>query len=180
MKPLIYIVTGEQGSGKTTFLKEVILELKKEKIRIGGIVAEGYWKNNQRDRFELVNQSNGARIVYCQRTPNEGWENIRSFFINPLGQSFGEEALNPKNIRDIDLLVMDEIGPFELQGKAWAGMITLLLEEVNIPMVWVVRESLVSEVLKKWGIEPVKQFLANTSKVSEAVVFIVKSLKSYH
>ncbi|MCD4694912.1 MAG: hypothetical protein K8S16_01630, partial [Bacteroidales bacterium] len=42
MQNKIFIITGEQGSGKTTFLTDVVNGLKKSKVSVGGILAEGY------------------------------------------------------------------------------------------------------------------------------------------
>ena len=114
-----FIITGEQGSGKTTLISEVVLNLQKRGFIIGGILAEGSWENNIRNSFELVDLLTGERIIYCQRNEVEDWEKIRNFFINPRGQLFGENSLAMDHIKNADLIVIDEIGPFELQGKLY-------------------------------------------------------------
>jgi nucleoside-triphosphatase len=150
----IFIISGSQGSGKTTLLKRTIKFLKEKNFQVGGIVAEGYWKNDQRDRFDLVNQTTGEKIVFCQRDEIEEWEKIRHFYINPKGQEFGESILHPNTIKHSDVCVIDEIGPFEIANKGWFNAINKLLINSNIPMIWVVRNSLIDEILAKWNISP--------------------------
>ena len=110
MKNKVIIVTGNQGEGKTTFIRNIILDLKKEEFKIGGLIAPGYWKNNTREKFELQNIKSNKVIIYCQIEPKKGWDKIRKFYINPLGQLFGEQALDPDFLKSSDIIIIDEIG----------------------------------------------------------------------
>lgn len=173
----VFIISGKQGGGKTTFLQKVLNGLRDQNIRAGGIVAEGYWKNNVRDRFELIDLKTNRRIDFCQRESNPGWEKVRHFYINPFGQSFGEKALHPDNLSEMDIVVIDEVGPFEVEGKGWATAIEDLLNNSELPMIWVVRESIVFEVLEKWGTEAVELFHIDEIKSLFAAEEILNSLK---
>jgi len=154
----VFIITGKQGGGKTTYLQKVLIALTNNNIKIGGFIAEGYWKKNKRERFELINLKTNDRIIYCQRETKAEWEKVRHFYINPQGQTFGEKALNQDSLSDIDIVVIDEVGPFEVENKGWANSIGKLLIDSDLPMIWVVRESILFEVLEKWGIAPIKSF----------------------
>ncbi len=160
-KQKIFIVSGAQGAGKTTFTQELISQLLIKGITSGGILAKGYWKENVRERFDLIDLLTKEKMIFCQREKKTGWEKVRHFYINPLGQSFGEKALHPDNLKDVDIVVIDEVGPFEIEGKGWADSIEKLLNESELPMIWVVRESIVWEVLEKWEIEPIQIFHIN-------------------
>jgi len=94
---------------------------------------------------------------------------VRHFYINPLGQSFGEKALNPENLTDVDLIVIDEVGPFEVENKGWATAIEKLLNNSDLHMIWVVRESILFEVLEKWEVEPIEMFHIKENEVNMAV-----------
>ncbi len=176
MKHKIIILTGEQGSGKTTFLHEMIFGLAKNNLQVGGILAEGFWKNYERDRFELIDLKSNNRILYCQREPKDGWEKLRQFYINPDGQKFGEVALDTNYLNNADIIVIDEIGPFELKGKGWAkaieSIVKILQEKI---LIWVVRESLLIEVSDHFKIQPLNIY--NVEKVcAENVVSYVIQL----
>jgi len=168
MENKVFIIAGKQGGGKTTYLKKVLKSLKNNNIKVGGFIAEGYWKDNKREQFDLINLKTSERIIYCQRETKTDWEKVRHFYINPLGQSFGEKALNPENLNDVDLIIIDEVGPFEVENKGWATAIEKLLNISDLPMIWVVRESILFEVLEKWEVEPIEMFHIKDIEVKRA------------
>ena len=175
MKHKIIILTGEQGSGKTTFLQEMIFGLAIKGVQTAGILAEGFWKNYERDYFELINLKSKNRILYCQRDPKDGWEKLRHFYINPDGQKFGEAALDPNHLKNTDIVVIDEIGPFELKGKGWAKAIESIL--VGLPestMIWVVRKSLLNEVIDHFKINPMKIYHVEEACAENVVSYIIQ------
>lgn len=178
MNNKIFIIRGTQGSGKTTFLKNLVEKLSTSGLRIGGFLAEGYWKDNLRDRFELVDTKSGDRLVYCQRDQKVGWEQIRHFYINPKAVLFGEKALEPLNLADIDLVVIDEIGPFELAGKGWSKSFVRILHKSELPIIISVRESLVDQVVEYWKLNVEAIFEVSKNQTENATKEILNKLKS--
>jgi len=153
MKSKIFIISGKQGSGKTTFLTKLIEHLHKENKLAGGIIAHGFWKNNERSGFELENIRTGEKIILCQTDPVQGWEKFRRFYFNPEGFVFGNSALEPEYIANTDIIVIDEVGPLELEDKGWAQAIKSLLKTTGKPVIFVVRESLTKDIIKHFKIE---------------------------
>lgn len=179
MEHKIIVITGEQGSGKTTFLQEMIFGLANKNVKTGGILAEGFWKNYERDFFELINLKSKNGILFCQRKPKEGWEKLRHFYINPAGQKFGEAALDLKYLKGSDIVVVDEIGPFELKGKGWSQSIQSILEKLpNMLMVWVVRKSLLDEVASHFNIQPLKVYDVEDICAENVASYIIQLLRT--
>ncbi len=177
MQYKIIIITGEQGSGKTTFLQEIIFGLANNDVQIAGILAEGFWKNYERDHFELIDLKSKNRLLYCQREPKDGWEKLRHFYINPDGQKFGEAALDSNYLKNADIVVIDEIGPFELKDKGWAKAIESILRELpELTMIWVVRKSLLNEVTDHFKITPLKIYNVEEICAENVTGYILKSL----
>lgn len=172
----VYIVHGKQGSGKTTFLIQLISQLKKEGLSIGGIIAHGFWKNDQRNHFVLENIMTGESLLYCTREAQKDRQKIRHFYINPDGESFGFNALNINNLKSIDLVVIDEVGPFEMEGKGWAQAIDNLVQNSKLPMIWVIRDSLVNDVINKWNLNPENLFNIEEISYSEVSAQLLKDL----
>lgn len=164
----IFIITGTQGSGKTTFLSELINHLKVRDISIGGFIAHGFWKENIRDGFELEDLQTGEKIVLSQTEPIEGWEKFRRFYFNPDGFEFGEKILSPDNRINTELIAIDEIGPFELQGKGWRKAIDILLEKTNTSMIWVCREGILTKIVAEFNLKSYHIF--NTSQENPEVL----------
>lgn len=176
MKHNIIIITGEQGSGKTTFLQEMLFELTNKDVQIGGILAEGFWKNYERDSFALIDLKSNNKLLYCQREPKDGWEKVRQFYINPDGQKFGEHALDTDNLKNADIVFIDEIGPFEIKGKGWAKAIDSLLNVIpKKTMVWVVRKSMLNEVTKHFKIKPLEIYDVGEVCAENVAIYIIQS-----
>ena len=158
MNNKIFIITGTQGSGKTNFLAELIKYLKKESVSVGGFIAHGFWKDNIRDKFELEDIQTGDRIILSQIEPVEGWEKFRRFYFNPEGFVFGGKLLSPERLINTDLIIIDEIGPFELLGNGWRKAINQLLNETSTPMIWVCRESILKELVLEFKLQSYRKF----------------------
>ena len=58
--------------------------------------------------------------------------------------------LSEKQEKGSRLAVIDELGPFELNGQGWAKAMDHLMATYHGPMIWVVRESLINEMLQRW------------------------------
>lgn len=167
------IITGEKGSGKTTFTKEIVESLKQNNIQVAGILALGYWENNQRDRYELIDISTNKSLLFCQRSARMSWEKIRQFYINPDGQEFGESALSQENIFKSDVVVIDEIGPFELSGKGWDKQVRHLLRNSSPLKILVIRSVLVREIIQYYQIKDFVLYRAGINNISEVVDGII-------
>lgn len=175
MEHKIFIITGEQGSGKTTFLQELIVRLANNGLQTGGILAKGFWKNYERDYFELIDLKSSNKLLYCQREPKNGWEKLRHFYINPDGQKFGEAALDPDYLKNSDIIIIDEIGPFELKGKGWAKSIEAILKQLpGITMVWVVRKNLLNEVANHFNIQALKVYHVDEVCAENVASYIIQ------
>jgi nucleoside-triphosphatase len=171
--PRIFIVTGDQGEGKTSFVEKTIRLLRSENIHCSGVLALGTWKKGLRDRFYLVDLNAEKEIIYCQRDPEEGWNKINHFYINPEGQKFGEQALSLEYVEHSSVVVIDEIGPFELAGHGWARSLDVLLESRISILLIVVRKPLLEEVLEKWKMTNAEQFDIHVAS-PEALVHALK------
>ena len=150
-KNKIFIISGEIRSGKTTFLKKVIQDLQQNhpNKKIGGIIAHGIDKNNERFGFNIENIANQETAFLCSQTPDKDAQKLGRFYFSPQGIAFGQKALT-KNIKELNLLVIDEIGFLELKGKGWFDAIELAMQQPHLNMIWVVRKSILENVLQVW------------------------------
>jgi len=148
----IKIISGETRSGKTTYLKNLLIDLKKSqpKLKIGGIIAHGIDENGKRLGFEIEDISTGERILLSNNINENGNIRVGRFYFKQKGMEFGKIVLE-NAIDNSDLLIIDEIGHFELKGKGWFDIIEKAMIKENIDMIWVVRKSLLGDVLKLWS-----------------------------
>ena len=146
----IYIISGDTRSGKTTFLKQVLIEVKQKKpeIKIGGIVAHGLDKDGERFGFDIENLATGAYRRLCSVVPRENDRKIGRFYFDDTAFDFGNEALDVSNGND--LVVVDEIGYMELEGKGWFEAVDKLIKSNETELILVVRRRLLEQFLRLW------------------------------
>ncbi len=146
----IFIISGRRGAGKTTRLRETVDLLKAEMPGLFGFYAAGEWENGRRKRFRIVDIRSGRRYLLCSYRKQPSHPEGTFVFYSKAIQT-GETILRSGARRHGSLAVLDEIGPFELKGKVWHDALRYLLEQ-NIPLLFTLRENLLDEVLRYFGI----------------------------
>ncbi|MBF6598200.1 MAG: DUF2478 domain-containing protein [Fermentimonas sp.] len=147
MKTII-IISGDKGSGKSTFLLEVLSLLRNDGVVVKGFVAIHEFET---DSYLIKNEATNEEALILQRVG--GYEKRPyHFYIFEEGVEKGlswiEEILEqPPNIA-----VIDEIGGYELQGNIWCNCFTRLVES-DIPLIFTVNTKHLEQVIKKWNIE---------------------------
>jgi nucleoside-triphosphatase len=149
----VFIITGEQGHCKTSFLHQVLGLVIELNMRIRGVIAPGHLRDGRRSGFTLVDLATGMHEELCSIDPSPGCEQHGRFFFRPEGLAFGRRALSSPDLRAIDLVVIDEVGRFELQGAVWAKQIDGLTALPHPPMIWTVRRRLLDTVVERWKID---------------------------
>ncbi len=169
----IIIISGEQRQGKTTFLKSVIEQLKEEKIAFDGIIAEGIDQNEKRKGFKINHLKTGKIFPLATTTTKPNFIKYGRFYFDPVIFTEVNDIL--KNAES-DYVIIDEIGPLEIQGKGWSESIDELLTK-NTPMIWVVRKSLLEKVINHWQITKAQVFDIGKYQVSDVITSIKKGVK---
>lgn len=153
MKPLLYIICGKQGEGKTTFAVKLAAMLNASGIECDGFYSEGFWNQNERSGFDIVTLDGSNRKCLCNRSHEDGDEQFRRFFFKPEGLKLGHEILASASNRNA-VVFIDEVGGFEVEGGGWAMSIEHLLKQPPQVMIWAIRESFVEAVSAKFRIRP--------------------------
>ncbi len=148
-----YIITGNQGEGKTTLLKKVVNLLKNRGVSVSGFYARGEFKNGERSSFDLVDVKTGASYALCKRKePGKP-----GFVFNEKTLSVGENLLLPD--KNICLYIIDEAGKMEIKGEVWHDSIKKL-SDYGANILMVVRKDFVNEVVATFGFNAYKVFYA--------------------
>lgn len=147
----VYIISGEQAEGKTTFLMDILTKLEVHAIKVRGIIAPGYFKDDVRSGFCVVDVSTGTGVELCSDIPSSGAELHGRYYFRPEGLTFGRRTLliSPDQ-KTPDLIVIDEVGRFDVRGALWGGCIDQLVKKIHPPMIWTVRNEFVEMVINRW------------------------------
>ncbi len=163
------IITAGQGQGKTNLLKEVISILKSNSIKLKGFYAEGYWEDNKRSGFDLVNVSTNKKVKFCTTKVIQDWNKTFHYYFNPEAIKIGNQILNINLLSDVDLIIIDEIGKIDLRGEIWHDAFTNIVKNSEVPILFVVRNTFLKEVIEYWNLRDVKIFEAGVHNSKEVI-----------
>lgn len=133
------------------FVEEVVKQLVTEGHNVGGFLAPGCFKDNRRHSFDIVDIRTGTSKPLCTRDGEAG-EKIGPFTFSEEGQDFGKKLIDPVFIHKNELVVIDELGPLELEEKGWFSSVKTLLNDRKNSMIWIIRNSLVEKITAKFGV----------------------------
>lgn len=166
----VIIITGDRHQGKTTLVSKLVEQLSHDGLKLTGFIAPGIHDGEKRIGFDLVDIRTGAKITLCRDNWGQGVRFSR-FIFDEEALRAGAEILSPENVMDSQLIVIDEIGPLELNRQGWWEPVTTLVETVNIPQLWVVRKNLVKAVAANWKVGDIYVFDIQKDGVEEVVEF---------
>ena len=146
------IVTGDTGSGKTTLVGQTVERLRARDVPVAGILAPGFIKDGRRTGFDIVNLATGESTALAREQAGDAGPHARwsRFAFRPEGLDLGARALGP-TAHSADVIVVDEVGPFELSGGGWAPALDRLSKDYRGTLVLAVRGSVVDAVRARWG-----------------------------
>lgn len=147
------MITGHTRSGKTTLLEGVVKMLDKNNIHPGGFFATARYQEKEHIGFDLCFYGENTFFPLASNTRQTGWMDGGHFWFCPETIEKGLEHLNRIKDGSYALVIIDEIGIFELEDKIWGPGVTRLTQQTSIPLLLVVREKLVKGVSEKWDLE---------------------------
>lgn len=148
----LFIITGSVGGGKTTFAKNLIEILRKNRIEVGGIISEKVIYGSQTTGYDLLNVETGEKEVFLRKDEKCGPETIGRYSICLKGLQFGNNILSSIALTGNKIVVIDEIGLLELQNKGWSESMDKLSGKPGKHLLLVVRNTFVDKVISKWDL----------------------------
>lgn len=168
-KPDIVIITGEIHQGKTTFAQKITESLIRQNIKVGGFLSIGINENDKRTSFNLLNIESSENTELCSVEKNESSIRFGQYYFNRSAILKGQKILSLDNLADKQLIVIDEIGPLELNDGGWNDAIENITENLITPQIWVARKSIVRKIIRKWNISNVYIFDITESSTQEVL-----------
>jgi len=164
---MIFILTGEVGSGKTTLLKKIVSELKLRGVLVDGFLSDRITDGEETVGYDLFDLKKRTRIPFLRGSGRPGWQKVGPYFVLPAGLSEAEKIISRS--KNEELLVIDEAGPLELEGKGCWPALSEKLAELSRWFFLVIRKSLLEDYLRVLGRAPAEIFEAQEANLSRIV-----------
>ncbi len=180
---MFILLTGQSGRGKTTACWKALPGLRSSGIRLAGFIspplldAEG-----RKTGIEMLDLATGehhtfARVVGPDEDPDIGIYRLETDAID-----WARGVLARALLSDMDLLVIDEIGPLELnRGAGFAFAIEPLSDPERIPnAIVIVREALANELAERIGRPDMVQVAVTEANRGQTPAQLVKLVQEAH
>jgi nucleoside-triphosphatase THEP1 len=164
----IFLITGTIQGGKTSYLIELADLLRKRGLSLGGFLAPGSFESGERSGFKLKNILTGVEIQMASTKETAGWFKYRRFWFNPDAFIQGMEWIHKIMPDEPQVVVIDEVGPMELEGSGWWEILEFLKSSSVPVQLWSVRENLIEEVMQRWDIPDSHIIRIDKAEVNQA------------
>lgn len=142
---MIYVLTGPVHSRKTTLLTQISDSLREKGFNIDGFLSVSTWRGGERTGYLLYDLSENKRHPFVSTTGDASWQKIGPYYFIPEGIERAKRIL--LRSRNVDFLIVDEVGPLELSGKGLWPVLADLLSDAGTDCILVVREGIVGDFL---------------------------------
>jgi len=160
--------TGKKHSGKTTSAAGLVKVAHEEGIDVAGLLAPSLYRNDKLLGFDVLDVRNEKRVPLARRKAQTG-KAVR-FKFSQDGLKLGNAALNAEAAKSADLIVIDEFGPLELNGRGWRKNVDSLIASSGALVLLVVRQELAESVWRLYADLPARKLNAVEPKSIDKVV----------
>ncbi len=139
--PRLYILTGPVHSGKTSFLAAGIGEGLGKGARTLGYLSPAVWEGGNHAGYDLLPLAEGRATPFLRKGPGPGGPAIGPYHFVPGSLEAALEII--RRAGEGPTLIVDEIGPLELEGGGVWPAVEEALAQRKSPTLLVIREGLV-------------------------------------
>ncbi len=155
----LFVVEGERGAGKTSFMMELAQKLNDYGIIVGGIFTVKDKKADGSLDYLVTNITKDQKVLLCTSRPVENYYyKTKNFYFLKQGVKFGNLLIR-ENFHSL-VIMIDEVGILELNNLGWDKTLETMFN-LNKNMVWSVRKRYVKQLLGKYY-------------VNEAIIFDIE------
>jgi len=140
-----FLLTGKINSGKSTLVYEMA---KRATFSCGGIVSLPVFDNGTKTGMDAVDIMNGKTKILARLKGRIDGIDVGRYTISQDGLKHGENAIR-KAIRNCDIVVIDEFGPLEMEGRGMAKVAEDAFRRGNALVV--LRKGLKERFMEKYG-----------------------------
>lgn len=151
------VISGDKGGGKSSFTHTLCSRIEEFGLSTGGVIQIPPLPGQEQKEWFLSDQSTGEVKLLLTTEEIQGWPRRGRFSINEATFEWARERLLAQ-AETCEYLIIDEIGPLELEGGGYhEALVELLNRGDAVPIVLpVVRRELVERVLERYPMEAIQ------------------------
>lgn len=142
---MILVLSGPVHGGKTTFLERSLARWASHGLAPDGFLSVAVTGARGATGYDLLELKTGRRRPYLRREGEPGVERIGPFFFVPSTLERARSIIGEADPRE--LLIVDEVGPLELQGGGLWPVLREALSRPGMRCLLVVREEILKDVV---------------------------------
>jgi len=164
--------TGEKHSGKTTRVAKLVETARAEGFNVAGLLAPSLYRDGNLLGFDAVDLRNETRAPLAKRNTETG-KTGRFTFLSE-GLKLGNAALGAAATKSADIVIVDEFGPLELDGRGWRENVDSLLASGGALILLVVRRELAEQVRRLYTDFPCENLAAAEPKSIDKIIGMLR------
>jgi len=175
--------TGQKRSGKTTQAGALVQTARGEGFDVAGLLAPSIRLGGESVGYDVIDLQQGTRAPLARRKRDGGA--VGRFTFLAAGLELGRTALGRESTKSADLIVVDEFGPWELDGGGWrknvdellaaAPAASFLLSKTAGAVLLIVRDRLVGLIQKVYSCVPAITLPAGGPDSARRVIELLRS-----
>lgn len=148
--PVLLLLTGARGAGKTRWCTTLLHAARKEGLAVAGLLSPPVYEKGRKTAINLLDIATNKQRCLAERTaPGEAGTAGLGWRFKPATLNWGNAVL--KGISRCDLLILDELGPLEFDGKGGLNAAFSLIDAADFrTAIIVVRPELLQSASKRW------------------------------
>jgi len=145
----LVLITGPSGSGKTTFCTRLALLAVEAGLSVGGILCPAVFEGREKVGIDQLDISSGERRRLGIRANDTGESTVGCWHMDEAVIARGNQIISV--INDEDIIIIDELGPLELEeGSGYQQALHLLDEGRYRTAFVVVRPAMLPIAQLRW------------------------------
>lgn len=176
------LITGTPGVGKTTLMQNLSDHYKLRGTRVGGFITREVVEDGRRVGFRIVDLQTGREGWLARAQPGSGPMYGRYCIILEDLEAVGVGALRTAVESDMDMVLVDEIGPMEMSSRRFSAEISSLFQNSKPQIVATFKQGSHYPRIDKSLDDPTTTFLTitrdnRTALLSQLIEILDSSLK---
>lgn len=165
----LIIWTGPKHSGKTTTTGELAERAAIKGVSLGGVLSESLYQDGELVGFDVIDIKTDETAPLAKKHKNRQTDGSKFEFIEQ-GFILGKKAIATAMEQSVQLLIVDEFGPLEINGGGWRKTIDSHIESYNGLVILVVRKELAEQTAKLYPLNTTRIMRASEKKSIETVL----------